>query len=308
VLGDRKYAGHVRQTLTSWGYFLRRCRASQHAKIIDWHRDEAVTAETATRLADRPLRTWLRGLLVGWMPAKLHRYLTDGAYFKERTWDALTYPIKLYLVNEEREKWLRDQVEEGREEGMLSDEEADDILGKLGDPFIQKYLKSVAVHACTLPVTQLVAAVAAPTAAWWIHTRGGSTAEAAAAATATVIFLQTTPISPGSMVRGAYVFFMMIKDRNVRNYWIAAFVSFWHYIGYLAFPIQMVAKYPDLARFMAGRWAAKLVNIIPVFGERGALLEHWMFDGFFNAPITIRRWLGDLFGRGKKDAAAEERT
>ncbi len=306
ILGDRRYAGHVRRTLTSWGYFTRRFRASQHARLIDWHRDEAVTAETVTRLADRPLRTWFRGLLVGWMPAKLHRYVTDWAYFKERTWDAVTHPVKLYLLSEEREKWLRDQVEEGREEGMLSDEEADDILAKLGDPFIQKYLKSVAVHACTLPVTQVVAAVAAPTAAWWVHTRGGSPAEAAAAATAAVIFLQTTPISPGSMVRGAYVFFMIIKDRNIRNYWIAAFVSFWHYIGYLAFPIQMVATYPDLARFMAGRWAAKLVNIIPVFGERGALLEHWMFDGFFNAPITIRRWFGDRFGRRKKDEAAGE--
>ena len=218
----------------------------------------------------------------------------------------MSYPVKLYLIPAEREQWLRDQVEEGREEGMLSDAEADDILAKLKEPFIQKYLQSVAVHACTLPVTQIVMAVAAPWAFKITLAATDSAAQATAAAAAVATFLQVTPISPGSMVRGLYVLFLMIKERDVRNYWIAAFVSFWHYIGYLAFPIQMVATYPDLARFMAGRWAAKLVNIIPVFGERGALLEHWMFDGFFNAPITIRRWFGDRFGRRKKDEAAGE--
>ena len=306
IIGDRGgYAQHVHRTLTSWSYFVRRFRVSQQAKLIDWHRDEAVSSERATALADRPVRTFLRGMLVGWMPAKLHRYLTDWAYFKERTWDAVSYPVKLYMIPAEREQWLRDQVEEGREEGMLSDAEADDILAKLKEPFIQKYLKSVAVHACTLPVTQIVTAVAAPLAIKFTLARGGSPAEATAAAVAVAVFLQTTPISPGSLTRGAYVFFMMIKDRDIKNYWIAAFVSFWHYIGYLAFPIQMVVKYPDLARFMAGRWAAKLVNIIPVFGERGALLEHWMFDGFFNAPITVRRWASDRWNRRKKDKAAE---
>ncbi len=309
IVGDRSgYAQHVHRTLTSWGYFTRRFRASQQAKLIDWHRDEAVTTDTATRLADRPLRTFCRGLLVGWMPAKLHHLLTDWAYFKERAWDAVSHPVKLYLIPAEREQWLRDQVEEGRDEGMLSDAEADDILTRLKEPFIQKYLKSVAVHACTLPVTQIVTLIAAPLAAKFVLTRGGSVADATGAAAAVAVFLQTTPISPGSMTRGAYVFFMMIKDRDFKNYWIAAFVSFWHYIGYLAFPIQMVAKYPDLARFMAGRWAAKLVNIIPVFGERGALLEHWMFDAFFNAPITIRRWAGDLWNRLRKRGPAEEGT
>ena len=86
IVGDRSgYAQHVHRTLTSWDYFTRRFRASQQAKLIDWHRDEALTSERAASLADRPFRTFLRGLLVGWMPAKLQHYLTDWAYFKERT-------------------------------------------------------------------------------------------------------------------------------------------------------------------------------------------------------------------------------
>jgi hypothetical protein len=68
-------------------------------------------------------------------------------------------------------------------------------------------------------------------------------------------------------------------------------LSFFKYIGYLAFPIQMAYRYPDLARFMAGHWATGAVHVVPVFGERGALLEHAVFDLFYNYPLTVRRRL-----------------
>jgi len=67
------------------------------------------------------------------------------------------------------------------------------------------------------------------------------------------------------------------------------FLSFFKFIGYLAFPIQMTYHYPALARFMAAHWATEAVHIVPVFGERGALLEHWVFCLFYNWPLTIRR-------------------
>ena len=49
----------------------------------------------------------------------------------------------------------------------------------------------------------------------------------------------------------------------------------------------MVGEFPGLARYMAGRWATKMVRIVPVFGEEGALLEHWVFDTFFNRPVSL---------------------
>jgi hypothetical protein len=51
----------------------------------------------------------------------------------------------------------------------------------------------------------------------------------------------------------------------------------------------MTYHYPALARFMAAHWATGAVHIVPVFGERGALLEHWIFRLFYNWPLTIRR-------------------
>jgi hypothetical protein len=241
------------------------------------------------------VRTWLLGTLLGWLPAGMYRLATDWAHFKERVHHAVTYPIELYLKADVREEWLREQVQDGRSEGMLDDAEADVILERIKEPYIQTYLKSVAVHACTLPVTQVVAALVA---LWYVVFQSTSWAEGMAVGTGIFVVFQGLPISPGSAVRGSYVVFLMIAKRDVRNYWVAAAVSMWHYIGYLAFPIQMVAKYPDLARFMAGNWATKMVRIIPVFGEKGALLEHWIFDGFFNFPLTLRRSVLRLFRRG----------
>jgi hypothetical protein len=80
-----------------------------------------------------------------------------------------------------------------------------------------------------------------------------------------------------------------LRERNFKDYNIAFSLSFLKYIGYLAFPIQMAYRYPELARFMAGHWATGAVHIVPVFGERGALLEHVFFDLFYNYPLNIRR-------------------
>ncbi|MCP4151722.1 MAG: hypothetical protein GY757_28520, partial [bacterium] len=94
-----------------------------------------------------------------------------------------------------------------------------------------------------------------------------SNAESVAAVAAILVLFQITPVSPGSLVRGLYVVYMVIKDRNFKDYNIAVFLGFFKYIGYLAFPIQMAYRYPELARFMAGHWATEAVHIVPVTGS-----------------------------------------
>ena len=103
------------------------------------------------------------------------------------------------------------------------------------------------------------------------------------------MLIQLSPISPGSITRGVFVLYLMIKERDVKNYYIAAPIAFIHVIGYLAFPMQMVAHNAALARFMAGRWARSLTHVVPVFGESGGLLEHGVFDLFFNVPLSLLR-------------------
>ena len=284
--GNRQYARHIKSIFTKQGYFRRTLRAKQAHALIDWYRDGRVLEEKAFKLVDRPFRFWFQRFFISWLPPKWHHFFTDGKYAWDSMKYAVTYPVRFYRDAEFRETWLIQHVNAGYEEGMLNEEEANHIRENVKDPFIQKYLKCVAVHVATLPITQVISVIAAI----YAMIRFGQTwSEGLLYAGAILAAFQATPVSPGSLVRGTYVLSLMIKERDIKNYWIAALISFWHYIGYLGFPIQMVAKFPALSRLMAGRWATNIVHIIPVFGERGALLEHWVFDLFFNVPLSIRR-------------------
>ena len=277
---------HWRAIFGGVGYLGRALRAHVIESATCWLRAGRIDDARALRFASQPWRYSLHRPF-GLLPVGLHRMLTDGAYAKELLTTIFVRPLRLYFNADAREAWLREMVADGRRNHMLTDDDAERILSRIGEPFIQKYLKSLAVHVCTLPVTQVVSIAVA-----WYYVASHpelSTEQAAGAAAAILAAFQLTPISPGSIVRGLYVVYLVARERNLRDYNIAVFLGFFKYAGYLAFPIQMAYRYPVLARFMAGHWATGAVHVVPVFGERGALLEHWVFDLFYNRPLTVRR-------------------
>jgi hypothetical protein len=286
--GRQDYRRHYGKLLTRFDYFQRAFKAKIAESLIRWHRAGRVNQARALRLAEHPGR-FLAHFPFSLLPPGLHRFFTDKRSFLRSLDNILVRPVRLYFKTEAREEWLRDMISQGRQNGMLTDEEASRITAQIKEPFIQKYLKSLAVHVCTLPVTQIVSVIVAfvyvrlhPELSWQ---------QASLHAGLILGLFQVTPISPGSLVRGLYVTGLVLKERNFKDYSIAFYLSFFKYIGYLAFPIQMAYRYADLARFMAGHWATGAVHIVPVFGERGALLEHAVFDMFYNFPLTIRRRL-----------------
>ncbi len=284
--GNARARDHAKRCLTSFGYLWRAMRGSRIETLVVWQREERVCDERALRLVQQPLRYWLQRVLVGWLPPSWHRSLTEPSFAWARIRDAVGFGVRFLREPPFREEWLLEQVHTGQAEGMLSPREADRIAEQIRDPFIQKYLKSIAVHICTVPVTQVVSLAVA---LYVMVKFGKSWAESLAYALAVLAFFQVTPISPGSIARGSYVVYLVISERNLRNYSVALLVSFWKYIGYLGFPLQMVRQYPALSRLMAGRWAKSMVHIVPVFGESGGLLEHAVFDLFFNLPLSIKR-------------------
>ncbi len=284
--GRDDWRRHYARMMSSAKYFGQAFRARVAEQMIGWYRSGRVDAEWALRLADAPWRFLGHGPL-SILPAGLHRFLTDWRFAKDKLAYILVRPVRLYFNAELREQWLRDMLAEGRKKHMLSDADAQTILSQLSEPFIQKYLKSLAVHVCTLPVTQVVS-VAVAAFYYFTHPDMPQTERAVVVAGILALF-QVVPLSPGSLTRGLYVVYLVIRERNFKDYNIAVFLGFFKYVGYLAFPIQMTYRYPALARFMAAHWATEAVHIVPVFGERGALLEHWVFCLFYNWPLTIRR-------------------
>jgi hypothetical protein len=286
IWGQPHWRSHYRNMVTSAGYFGRTIRGKFIEKIINWHRDGRLDDKRASAVSSQIWRCiyhWPLSLL----PVGLHKLLTDWSYARERLDYYLLRPVRLYFNNDLREQWLRDMVTEGKEKHLLSNEDAGIILSQIDEPYIQKYLKSLAVHVCTLPVTQVVSLIVA--IIYILANPEMPRAQAYAIGLGIIALFQVVPISPGSLVRGLYVLYLVIRERNFKDYNIAVFLGFFKYIGYLAFPIQMTYRYPALARFMAGHWATEAVHVVPVFGERGALLEHKIFSLFYNWPLTIRR-------------------
>ena len=272
---------------TSSTYLSFREESGDFFKVISKRdKGEEISEKRARSIADRPWRSLLH-IPLSILPAGIHRFLSDRKYASERLEYLLIRPIRLYFNNALREQWLRDMITEGQEKHLLTDHDAEVILSQIKEPFIQKYLKSLAVHVCTLPVTQVVSLIVA--IIYVVTHPEMPRTQAYAIGVGIVALFQVIPISPGSIVRGLYVVYLVIRERNFKDYNIAVFLGFLKYVGYLAFPIQMAYRYPALARFMAAHWATDAVHVVPVFGERGALLEHGVYSLFYNWPLTIRR-------------------
>lgn len=267
-------------------YFIQALRGKTVEAAIGWHRDERISDVAAKRIAGS-IGLFFVHLPFSVLPPGFHKFFTSWSYFKERIAYIVVRPFRLYFNAALREEWLREMVEEGLRKRILSREDAREIENQLKEPYIQKYLKSLAVHVMTLPITQVVSVAVAgiyilthPELSWQ---------EASATALVIIGSFQVVPISPGSLTRGLYVLWLVIRERNFKDYNIAVILGFFKYVGYLAFPIQMTYRYPTIARFMAAHWATEAVHAVPVFGEGGALLEHKIFCLFYNWPLTIRR-------------------
>jgi len=284
--GRRDLRRHVGALLTKAGYIGRAFRGHVAEALIGWHRSGRVSDRRALAIAEKPA-LYLLNRPLALFPPGVHRFLTDKSYFKDRLHIMFVRPFQLYFKPAVREKWLRDMVEEGRKDGMLSADDAGRILAQVDEPYIQKYLKSLAVHLATLFLSETVFLTIAAVYVLGHPELGWS--EATLRAGLIVGALNLLPVSPGSLVRGFYVLGLCIKERNIKDYRLALPVSFFKVIGYLAFPLQMAYRFPELARFMAGHSATSAVHIVPIFGEKGAWLEHAAFDLFYNYPLSLGR-------------------
>lgn len=288
--GDRMYRLHLGAMLKKRPYFVRVLHARQAEILMDWHRAARRAGEACKALATSPWAFWPQQLLLAPLPPWLHRFVCEPGH----AWHVIKRKVGglvLFIKDAEfRRQWLEAIIDEGHRDGVLSEEEHARLREQASDPYIKTYLLCLAGHFATLPVTQVISVIVA---IWAYYNLGKGWEESFVYALGVLAAFQLTPISPGSFCRGLIATGVMIAKRNWHDFRVAVSLSFWKYIGYLAFPIQMVTTYPALSRLMAGRWASGLVSSVPVFGERGALLEHAVLDQFFNKPVSIRRRIHD---------------
>ncbi len=291
IWGNSVVQQHIGQMLRHLSYVRRSGQATAAALAIEWHRCGRIGEQHALFLPNHVPLFWLERCSLRILPPFLHRAISEPLWLWRLGRERIQYLQRFLRDAAFREAWLRDQIAQGQADGMLHSEDAARILADIDDPYIAKYLKSVGVHLAFLPVTQVVSVTVAGVLAAHVYLTHGDAGYAAAVFGGVLLLFQVVPISPGSICRGGYVVYCMVRDRSFRDYVIAAPLSFVKYIGYLAFPIQMATTYPALSQFMASRWAASTVHIVPVFGEKGAVLEHAVFDLFYNRTRMLGRWM-----------------
>lgn len=290
AIGNADYRSHYMRMFRDFSYVRKAFLAKRIESLIRWHREGRLSAEKVEQVY-RSVVLYIFHLFLSILPVGLHRFLSDRAYFLQTGYDVFIRPIRLYFDAALREEWLREMVQEGRRKQMINAEDAEEILLQVGDPYIHKYLQSLAVHICMSPITHIISGGLA--VYYLLSHPEMPPAQAYLMAAGIIALFQVIPVSPGSFSRGLYVLYVATKERNFRDYRIALSLAFLKYVGYLAFPIQMTYRYPTLACFMAGFWATRTVRVVPVFGESGALLEHKIFSLFYNLPLTIRRKMSE---------------
>jgi ABC-type maltose transport system permease subunit len=67
----------------------------------------------------------------------------------------------VYFDADLRAQWLRDMIIDEKKKHLLDNEDSVVILSQVNEPFIQKYLNSLTVRVCTVPVTQVVSVMVA---------------------------------------------------------------------------------------------------------------------------------------------------
>ena len=297
ILGHELLKKHYITLLTEPKYFGKALKAKILETTLLWYRSDRISEEAVLKIIEKNDKFFFY-LPLCFLPPIIHRALTDIHFLKLSLAYLIIRPVKLYFDKNMREDWLKKMVSDGREKQLVTNEDAETILNQIDEPFIQKYLKSLAVHVCTVPITQMVSVTVA--LVYIFMHPDLPRVQALSIGLGILAIFQITPISPGSLVRGLYVLYLVVKERNFKDYNIAVFLGFFKYIGYLAFPIQMANRYPTLARFMAGHWATEAVHFVPVFGERGALLEHGVFSLFYNYPLTLKRKIQEREEERKK--------
>ncbi len=288
--GAPAYRRHCGRLLASPAYLGKIFMARVANRLADWHREGRSGAGRTRFLLRHPLPFVLQRFTLGLLPAGMHRCLAEPGYAFSAAKARLAYLWRFYQEADFREQWLLGEIAQGEAEGMLTPDRAQRIRERCQDPFIVKYLQALAVHFATLPLSEIVTVITAGAAAAYAFSQSGSREKASVAFVTVFAAFQVIPISPGSICRGVYVLYLMLRERNLRSYIIAAPLAFVKGLGYLAFPIQAAAVFPEFSQFMAGRWASRSTRLIPVFGERGALLEHMVFDLFFNRTLMFVRW------------------
>lgn len=300
-VGNAGYREHIRRMFGEasyrWDYFDRRRKID----LAMWLRDNRI-AEGRGDKCLRSLPAYFRDLIFfSWQPPTWQRFFTDWATAKDSLRRLFTSPLKYVFVVPYRRKvnldWVHERTEEDVRHGYVSREEAEVFTSIGGSETMQKYVTGIMVTLALQPASELVFIALAAI----LGIKGLSDFEGVKHSIgglgwwAVPLGIAFVAVSPAGILRFVYCIVQWIRNRHV-PYGTALSLSLFRAIGDLAFIIQTARTYPQFSGYLLTSSLCHLVGLVPVFGERGGLLNIWVATAVLSWPASWKAWLGKRRG------------
>ncbi|MDO8682010.1 MAG: hypothetical protein Q7N50_00815 [Armatimonadota bacterium] len=232
------------------------------------------------------------------LPPSWQMLFTNWTHAKSMIKRLFTSPFKYLFVLSYRRQvnmdWVKNRTEEDIRHGYVSREEADVFISIAGADAMQQYVTGIMVTLALQPASEIVFIILGSVLGiqvskdfpgfpaikhsigkfgWW----------------AIPLVFMVVAISPAGILRFLYCITQWIRNRHV-PYGTATSLSLFRAIGDLAFMVQTAKTYPQFSGYLLTSSVCHLVNIAPVFGERGGLLNIWAATVLLSWPASFKAW------------------
>jgi hypothetical protein len=291
LLGNEEYREHIGRILRNPAYRKEAIEVQKASDILEWNDGQRITTERAMALANSTPRYLLEKSTLGWQPKSVHRLATDAQAFRKLVVNLVINPVRLCADREYRKDWLLNIIEQQAEKGVVATEQVEILREQVGEARMQGFIRDLG-FAAGFEIASKILYVAL-----------------AAYAVSAKNFLPLGiallgPISPSGIARATYVLAQLVrnlphivknKDKKLLLTRALGTVSApWRVVGNIFAPLEMFTYYNDMSLLLGDYYVSKMLNVIPVFGGEGKLLEHWAFQAAYNLPISVRRAVGEI--------------
>jgi hypothetical protein len=289
ILGNGEWRKCIADFIVNGPYRAKVLYEARAYRIKIWLLESRTTGPRA-RICYQHLGPYLKDwLFYFWMPPSWQRFFTDQAF----QWDMLrrlfTSPFKyIFLINYRsmvNTQWIKTQTLEDEKRGYVSKDEAERFIAIAGDKPLQQYITGILYTAAVKPVSEVSYLIGFIAYLTHIVEAFKSLGWVMGIFAAFLLLL----ISPAGVLRFLYAAVMGIINPRV-PYLAAIVCAPIRGLGDLAFPIQMAVTYPAFATYLLTSSLCKLVEHVPVFGERGGLLSIWSVTVFLSWPASFKAW------------------
>lgn len=277
-LANGEYRRHAVSVLTDGEYRSKFFRVLRAQNIQGWLESGEISEKQLDGLLENAVAFWRFKL--GRLPVR-----KVGEKFEE----AVVDPVRLIFNSQFRKEWMADRIEEALLEGTIDKDTAEELKSEIEESKAQEYLRDN----LTVVGIGVVTKLSIPAAALATYFTGDLIYAG---------YVTLAPaFTPSGILRTAYYLGRNIADipRTVRERdWrlkerslIATTLPI-RFLGNGVLLAAMGIRHPEFTQILVKHLAQKSVNKVPVFGQKGGLLEAWAFDLAYSLPLGIARRFG----------------